>query len=244
MDYDSYVKLQKHYPRMVGNDYTLPADLRLRFVSGVITVNADDRALFLFERRNGYTKLHFRLIDNSASLASHMETLAAFLTYRDDRFPEAAADWLLGQGFVKTKTLRRHTAASIAGSLSLDGIEFSSPDETYAMLGEYFSAVEADLPCRELFRSALCMRSQDGSLLGVLYMGQTPVTAVAPEARGKGIGRKLYRAYAAIEARVGKKTAFHEWVSPENGASLAMVESLGFTADNVMTDCYVKEGHL
>ena len=242
MDYDAYVELQRRYPRTIGNDYLLPADLRRRFIDGVITVFSDNHALYLFERRNGFTKLHFRLIDKSAPLAPRKETLAAFLTYRDNSIPENAAEWLLGQGFIKTKNLQRHTAPKITGDASLDCIEYASPDETYAMLGEYFSAVESDMPCRELFGSALCVRSHEGELIGVLYMGQTSVTAVSPKARGQGTGRKLYRAYAAIKARDGKKTAFHEWINPDNAASLAMFRSLGFAADNVFTDCYVKEG--
>ena len=240
LDFDSYVELQKRYPRAVGNDYMLPADLRRGFESGVLTIGADDQALFLFEKREGFTKLHFRLIDSCAAVAPQEEPLAAFLTYREGFFPEAAADWLLGQGFVETKTLRRHSAYSITGELSLDGVERASADEAYAMLGGYFSAVEADLPCRELFEGALCVRSQDGRPVGMYYMGRTPVVAVAREARGKGVGRALFRAYAAIKAGEGKKSAFYEWISMDNAASLAMFEGLGFTADDVLSDCYVR----
>ena len=239
MTYDSYLELQKRYSRMISNDYMLPADLMRRFAGGVMTIYADDQALFLFEKREGFTKLHFRLVDKSAFLAPQGETVAAFLTYRNDRRPSTAADWLLEQGFTRTKTLRRHTAAAITGALSLDGVEHMPPNEAYAMLSEYFSAVEADMPCRELFEGALCVRSQNGTPAGVLYMGQTLVVAVAPEARGQGIGRKLYRAYAAVKAQAGKKPVFHEWISPDNAASLSMFKSLGFTPDNVMTDCYV-----
>jgi GNAT superfamily N-acetyltransferase len=238
MDYDTYANLQKRYMRTVSNDYTLPADLRKRFDCGVMTVIADDKALFLFERRSGFIKLHFRLMDLSAELKSQEADLAAFLIYRQRLYPTSAADWLQDQGLSKIKTLRRYTAAEITGSLSVDGVEQASADEAYEMFGKHFIPVEADLPCRELFEGALCIRSRDGKPIGVLYMGQTLVVAVAPEARGQGIGRKLYRAYAATKTREGKRTAFHEWISPDNTASIAMFQGLGFTPDDVITDIY------
>ena len=241
MDYNSFSDLQRRYPRTLGNDYTLPADLRQRFEAGVMTASADDQALFLFERRVGFTKLHFRLLDTAAELVrTDGETLAAFLTYRLSRYPEIAAAWLLGQGFCKTNTLRRHTASAITGDLSTEGVSRATPDEAYTMLGRYFSPVEADMPCRELYEGALCIRVE-GTPVAMLYMGQTLIIAVAPEVRGQGLGKKLYRAYAAFKASEGKKSVFHEWVRPDNAASLAMFASLGFTADDVYTECYVRD---
>ena len=276
MDFDSFFKLQKNYPRTVGNDFMMPGDLKQRFSSGLITVSADENALLIFEQRHGFTKLHFRLINKSAALPplkickstdesineacapsspipyplsptpSRLKTandgkLAAFLTYREDRYQDIAADWLLRQGFAKTKTVRRHTAAAINCDLPLDDVVNATADEAYAMFGEYFSAVEADMPRPELFEGAICVRSKDGKPIGALYMGQTLIVAVSPEARGKGVGRKLYKAYAGIRAREGKKPTFHEWISPDNAASLAMFKKLGFTPDKVMTETYVLE---
>ena len=240
MDYNSYANLQKQYPRVIFNDNMMPSDMRVRFDFGLIDVVANDNALYLFERREGFTKLHFRLMDASAGFEPRDGTVAAFLTYREDNAPVTASGWLLGLGFSKIKTLRRHTAAAITGNLTVDGVDNATVDEAYAMLGEYFGAVEADLPCRELFEGALCLRSQEGIPIGIIYMGQTPIMAVSPEARGHGVGRRLYRAYAATKARDSKKILFHEWISPDNSASLAMVRSLGFTADNVVTDCWAR----
>ena len=240
MDYNIYADLQKQYPRTICNDNMMPTDLRKRFEHGIIEVVADDRALFLFESREGFAKLHFRLIDASAKLKSRDGMVAAYLTYRDGNSPEAAAAWLLGQGFRKIKTLRRHTATIITGDLTTDGVGRASVDEAYAMLGEYFGAAEADLPCRELFEGALCIRSEVGVQIGAIYLGRPSILAVTPEARGNGVGRRLYRAYAAIKTSEDNKCLFHEWVSPDNTESLAMFKSLGFAADDVFTDCYVR----
>ena len=240
MDYDSYADLQKRYPRTICNDYMMPADLRKRFDSGIMEVAADDRALFLFESREGFTKLHFRLMDTSAKLKSREGTIAAYLTYREGNSPEDAAGWLLEQGFKKIKSLRRHTATNIVGDLTTDGVDRASADEAYFMLGEYFGAAEADLPCRELFEGALCIRSEERVPVGTIYLGRPSILAVAPEARGDGVGRRLYRAYAAIKISEDNKSLFHEWVSPDNAESLAMFKSLGFAADDVFTDCYVR----
>jgi len=241
MDYDSYLEAQKQYSRTISNDYTLPADLRRSFAQGVMTAAADDKALFLFESREGYTKFRFRLLDPSAKIIAPEGKIAAFLTYRENRFPESEANWLLMQGFSKTKSLRRHTAVDIKGNLSLDGLEQASADEAYAMLGGHFSAVEADLPRRDLFEGALCFRAGGGKLAGVIHLGHRPVLAVSPEARGSGIGQRLYLAYASTKVRDGRKPVFHAWISPDNSASLFMFKRLGFTADDVLTDCFVLE---
>ena len=240
MDYDSFLELQKNYPRTVGNDYMRPDGLKRCFSSGVMTVAYDDRALFLFERREGFTKLRFRIIDASAVLAPHEEILAAELIYREDQRPDAAVNWLLDNGFVLFKTHRRHTALAITGDLSPEGVEPASAQEAYAVLGEHFCAIEVDLPCRDLFEGAFCVRAENGAIIGVIHLGQRPALAVSHKARGQGVGRRLYRAYAATKVRDGQTPVFHAWISSDNAESLAMFAGLGFTADNVFTDCYVR----
>ena len=241
VDYDSYAELLKQYPATINNDYFMPDELRRRFESGTVTVAEDSGALYLFEKREGFTKLHFRLQSDTAAITyASNRPLAAYLVYRESRYPETAANWLLKQGFQKTMTLRRHTAAAITGELSLAGTSRADVNEAYAMFGEHFKAAEVDLPCRELYDGALCIRAKDGALSGVIYLGQRPAIAVAPEAHGKGLGSKLYRAYAATKVKNGKIPTFHAFISPDNTASLAMFKSLGFAPGDVLSVCYVR----
>ena len=239
-DFDAYADVEGRYPRTIGNDYMLPSGLRRLFEFGVMTVEADERALFMFERRHGFTKLRFRLLDIAAEIATQEELLATYLTYHENRYPDIAANWLLSQGFIKSHTMQRHSAAKVTGILSTEGVERASAEEAYAELCRHFSFIEADLSCRELFEGALCVRSSLGKPLGMLYMGQTLSIAVAAEARGKGVGQRLYRAYAAYMLLNNNKTVFHEWIHPDNIASIKMFSHLGFSADKVFTDCYVK----
>ena len=242
--YNDFIELQSRYPRTVGNDYLLPLEIRRRLEYGNLSFFADDKALFIFEQREGFRKLHFRLISDDAKLPPCDGTLAAFLTYRKGRYPDKAADWLRSQGFIYKKTLERHTAAGIAGSLSNEGIENASADEVYSMFSEYFDAVEADMPPREMFEpgNSYCARSAEGEPLGILYdMGRTLIVAVSDKARGQGIGRRLYRAFALGKSGGNRNYVFHEWISPDNKASLAMFKSLGFAPDATMSDCYIKE---
>jgi len=243
-EYDDFMKLQSLYPRKNSNDFIMPIDIRRRIEHGMLSYFADEHALVMLEQREGFYKLHFRLVDTAATLPSIRGTLAAYLTYHEGRYPGLAADWLRGQGFVYKKTLLRHTATAITGNLSLEPIEKASSDEVYSMFGEYFSVVEADLPPRSLFEAedTYCRRSPEGELLGIVYdMGQTRIVAVSPKTRGQGIGRRLYFAYAMKKVRESPDCVFHEWISPDNGSSLSMFRSLGFTRDTIMSDCYIRE---
>jgi len=240
--YAEFAELQKKYPRNIGNDFMLPVDIQDRFMSGTLSFTADDKALFVFERREGFYKLHFRLIDTTAVIPRHDGPLAAYLAYRRGRYPYEAADWLRSQGFTYAKTLLRHSAKVIVGELSDEKLEKASVDEVYSMIGEYFSEVEADLPPREFFwpSGVYCRRARDGSMLGLVYdISQTRIVAVSSAARGQGIGRRLYRAYSEEKARENKSGIFHEWISPDNAASLKMFSSLGFVPDTAMSDCFV-----
>ena len=239
MDYNSYLAIEKNYSRDISNDFLMPAELRKMFDAGAIDVIADENALLLLEKREGFAKLHFRVTRADNMVIRPNELTAAFLTYRVGKTPEAAAEWLIGQGFDKAKLLRRYTALEITGDITEEGVDRATADEAYSMLREHFNAVEVDMPCRELFEGALCVRSSGGVLIGILYMGRTLCLAVSEEARGQGVGRRLYRAYAAVKAREAKKPRFHEWVAPENAASIAMFQGLGFKADDIYSACYV-----
>jgi len=237
-----FTELQNRYPRSISNDFMLPAEIRSRLSGGLLSFSAENKALFMFERREGFVKLHFRLIDSSAVFPPQDVPVAAYLVYRKGRYPDAAADWLRGQGFTYKKTLIRHTANEITDGPSYDRVGNASVDETYSMIGEFFSPAEADLPPREFFdpHGAFCARSPDGRIIGLVYdMGQTRVVAVSPESRGQGIGRRLYRAYAEQKSMGSKGSVFHEWISPDNDASLLMFRALGFFPDATMSECFV-----
>ena len=237
-DYDEFIELQKNYPRTIGNDYYLPSGIRKLIEHRLLRCSADGRALFLFEKREGFTKLVFRLRDESAELVPCEEPLAAHLLYREGSPPEAVAAWLRKQGFKFVSTLAHYKAEKIIGTLTMEGVESVTADEAYAMLGNYFSAVEVDLPRRELFENALCIRSDDGEPAGILYCGQTRAIAVTPEMRGRSLGRRLYLAFATKKLSENKNTVFYDWIRPDNIASIAMVAKLGFSPDGAMTDLY------
>ena len=237
-DYDEFIELQRSYPRSFSNDYYLPGVVRKLIEHRLLRYSADERALFLFEKREGFTKLVFRLRDDTPRLAPCDEPLAAYLLYRKGNPPETAAAWLRGQGFRFASTSAHYKAEKITGTPTPDGVESATADETYAMLGDYFSAAEVDLPSRELFESALCIRSGDGMPVGILYSGQTLAVAVTPEMRGRGLGRSLYLAYAAKKLAENKNAMFYEWIRQDNASSIAMFTKLGFSPDGAMTDLY------
>jgi len=241
--FDEFLEIQSLYPRSVSNDFFLPAEIKERFEKGRLSIIAGEKALFMFEPREGFSKLYFRVTDADAELPQYDGTLAAYLTYREGRYPDRAADWLRCRGFAYKKTLVRYSTGSIIGNQSGEGVVKPTPDEVYSMFGRFFSEVEADLPRREQFDedSSYCIRDADGAPLGVLYdMGRTRIVAVNKRARGQGIGRRLYMAHALDKTSKNQNHVFYAWIAPDNTASIAMYSSMGFVPDTTMTDCFIR----
>jgi len=239
-DVDAFLGLQKSYPRGLSNDTLLPGELRELSSRGMLSYTADERALFLYERREGCLKLRFRLRDEDAQLPPCGETITCYLPYREGERTQTTIDWLQGQGFRHLVTLERYTARQISGDLSGGKADRTSAEEAYAMILSYFSPAEADLPPREYFGGAYCCRSEEGIPQGMLAdLGRAAVVCVSPEARGHGIGGKLYLAYAAEARRKLGNPVFHEWIRPDNKASQRMFGKLGFVRDGVWAEGYV-----
>ena len=241
-DYEGFLEVQARYSRNISNDFFLPAELRERIENGVLSFSAGEKALFMYEAREGFSKLYFRVEDITAKLPQFDGILAAYLTYRDGRYPDAAADWLRGNGFEYKKTLLRHSAGKITGELTDKGVEKPTPDEVYSMIGRYFSAVEADLPCRGVNeeKGSYCIRAPDGEPMGVFYdMGRSRIVAVSEKARGQGVGKRLFLAYALKKFTENENHVFYTWIAPDNAPSLAMYRSLGFVQDSTKTDCFI-----
>ena len=239
-DYEGFIKLLRSYPRAMSNDYYLPSWIFKMIESRKLSYSASEDALFLFERRDGFTKLVFHLIGGASELPPCEERLASYLLYRENSPPKASADWLLGGGFRHVSTSARLIAKKPIVADSMDGIEDASADETYEMMRECFDATDVDMPDSELFESAICVRTDSGKPAGVLYCGRTQVVAVAQEMRGMGIGRRLYMAYAAMKLEENKNAILRAWVNLDNAASLALHTRLGFCPDGALADLYEK----
>jgi len=275
-NYNEYAELQKRYPRTLSNDFLMPDEVRKLIEYDKLSYIADESGLFTFIEREGFCKLVFRLTkhpsrENSVppSLLKRAlnadEPLAAYLVYREDKPPKAAAEWLMSQGFSHSVRLERWVCRG-AHCASADKLQLCSPAdhpvgyrrhpstegkyittaaETYEFLHQYFGAEEMDLPPRDMFQigDALCVRAEDGSLVGVIYdMGHTRIIAVSPAARGQGLGVKLYRAFMKNAASDGKIPTLYEWIRPDNASSIAMFKKLGFEKDTLVTDCYINKG--
>lgn len=85
---------------------------------------------------------------------------------------------------------------------------------------------------------------EDGTLAGFLigFLSQTDDDAayvhfvgVAPAERGSGLGRELYERFFAA-AREGGRTVVRCVTSPQNSASLAFHDALGFEQEGIAED--------
>lgn len=93
---------------------------------------------------------------------------------------------------------------------------------------------------------------ENGTVLGYAY-GSLPWTRaayawagevsiyLAPEARGRGIGRKLYTALEKLMARQGYRVLY-AIITEENRGSLAFHQALGYREAGVFSHCGLKFG--
>nr|WP_207623701.1 ribosomal protein S18-alanine N-acetyltransferase [Rhodobacter calidifons] len=89
----------------------------------------------------------------------------------------------------------------------------------------------------------LLVEADAGFLLGRAVAGEAELLtlAVQPEARRRGLGRRLVARFLYQARLRGAKRAFLE-VSAENGAALALYESAGFTAAGRRKGYYRTQG--
>ena len=120
---------------------------------------------------------------------------------------------------------------------------------------------EYDVPCRKDFMHRFYTITQqypwlvweeNGQILGYAY-GSAPYARAAyswcaepsvylkPEARGRGIGRKLYAALEEIFKLQGYQVLY-ALITQENHASLAFHEKLGYERKVLFSDCGFKHG--
>jgi len=245
--FEEFAALQRNYPRTYSNEILTPAEIGKLAESGELSVVADKNALFTFTRHYKVTKLMFRLLDFSATLPQIDGSLSSYILYRRGEEPADIVKWLKSQGFRHSVELERYAARGVL-PVPTDSpwniVEIDSAFEVYAMLGEHFLLEEITLPYRQTNAGkALGVRADDGSLLGVIYdMGHTRIVAVSRSVRGQGLGRRLYHAYAEAALRKNANHVIHEWISPDNHSSIAMLKKLGFKKDSLVNDCYIMLG--
>lgn len=93
---------------------------------------------------------------------------------------------------------------------------------------------------------------EDGELLGYAYASlpferaayawcAEPSIYLRPDARGRGIGRKLYTALEALLSQMGYQVSF-AIITGENAASLAFHRSMGYEKCSELVKCGLKFG--
>jgi ribosomal protein S18 acetylase RimI-like enzyme len=236
-DYNEFLQTANKYGRGIGNDYLLPGTVEKLIRAGYLYYNANGGGLFIYEMRDGYMKLSFRLRDESAeapafSLNNHL-SLAAFTVNKG--LPGKADDWLLKCGFQLTQERVRYTASALNVTPSAEPVEIVDAGVAYPIYRECFDMLIADLPMPELFEGALCLRDETGKAVGVLSLGADRHIGVLPEYRGKGAAMRLYAMLVAHEPQLGTQRLFAD---VDNPASNGLYRKLGFKADNVTLRCY------
>jgi ribosomal protein S18 acetylase RimI-like enzyme len=114
-------------------------------------------------------------------------------------------------------------------------------DEIIATVDDWWGRPVAHLLPRlfldHFHRTSLVARDHDGALTGFLIGMLSPsqpgrayihFVGLAPDARGRGLGRRLYEEFFAL-ARAAGSTGVGAITSPVNTGSIAFHRSLGFT---------------
>ena len=121
---------------------------------------------------------------------------------------------------------------------------------------------EYDVPCIKTFTQRFytytaqfpwLVWEEDGKILGYAYASAPferaafrwcaePSICLRPEARGKGIGRKLYIVLEAILEKQGY-CVLYALITGENAASIRFHEKMGYKTVGNLPDCGFKLGH-
>ena len=147
--------------------------------------------------------------------------------------------------------IRLATVADIPAILEIYGPYILTTTHTF----EYTVPSEAAFTERFLSYTAKCpwlVWEEDGRVVGYAY-GSEPYERAAyawcaevsvylrPEARGRGIGKKLYAVLEYILWQQGYRVIY-SLITTENEASLAFHKKLGYTTTAVFPDCGLKFG--
>jgi GNAT superfamily N-acetyltransferase len=238
---DELRALSRPYSRAKTNCDLLPEEARRLIADGLLSYTAAEGALLLLERRDGYSKLYFRVADPRAALPRAEEPITVYLTYRGE--PDGfSADWLAAQGFT-----RRHTQVRLAAerinAVSRHGVTPAGEDEALALFNTAFPNLTADLPRRGRFRTLRAVRGADGSPLGILHHDgarEPLLIAVRPEARGRGVASSLFADFVDASARL--RGAYHIWAAEGNEPALRLYGKLGFAPEGLKSDLYIRTG--
>ena len=132
--------------------------------------------------------------------------------------------------------------------------------EIYAPYVEHSTATfEYDVPCKKEFTQRFLkytaqfpwlLWEENGNILGYAYASAPyeraayswcaePSVYLRPEAKGRGIGRKLYEALEAILRKQGYRKLL-ALVTSENQASVAFHEKMGYRVCGCFSDCGFK----
>ncbi len=147
-------------------------------------------------------------------------------------------------------------------------IRIAQESDISAMLGIYGPYVENttwsfeyDVPCRREFAQRFytitaqfpwLVWEEEGQVLGYAYASAPfersayrwcaePSIYLAPHARGKGIGTRLYAVLEAILKAQGYQVLY-ALITQENTASVRFHEKLGYRVNAVFPDCGFKHG--
>jgi GNAT superfamily N-acetyltransferase len=232
---DELIRLVNSYSRRISNDYLLPAAYAEMINRGKLSYIADDSGLYLFETRNGYYKLYFRL-NETATLPEIDGSLVTNTVYKGEPKDSAPEKWLKDNGFVLRLERHRYMAEELL--IEPEKPVITDASEAYPVYNACFDLLTADLPCKDSFEGALCVRNNANETVGVLSLGLDRHIAVLPEYRGKGISMRLY---AMLKAHYDSPEKLRVWTDRNNAASNAMYGKLGFKLDGMTARCYVRE---
>jgi ribosomal protein S18 acetylase RimI-like enzyme len=236
-DYNNFLQTANRYGRGISNDYMLPGTVERLIRAGYLYYNSGEDALFIYETRDGYMKLSFRLRDEAAELTALSFNeglpLAAFTVNKG--LPGKADEWLLARGFMLKQERVRYTATALNVLPAAERVEIVDASVAYPIYRQCFDMLIADLPNPELFEGAICLRDEAGKAVGVLSLGADRHIGVLPEYRGNGAATRLYAMLAAYRPQLGTQRLFAD---VDNPASNGLYRKLGFKTDGVTLRCY------
>ena len=258
--YEQYFQSIERYNRKgrFTNDYLQNEAADLIIHDRLFIISGQENVLLLV-KKDGFFRVYYYINNIEEVLELPENELMTEILFRGEDAPEAEVQWLERMGFRKNLVRDQYFAkySSLTQPILIEGLKIgiatTEGDALWAIRlfnvsfdkwsGDFIPEDSARLLIQE--NAILIAKDNDNNMLGALHFEKRQGVcwlnhvAVAPDVRGRKIGRGLTEAYIE-QGHVDDNSRYMLWVQRQNLSAVAMYRNKGFVPMNKSTLSMIK----